>query len=340
LQETVVLNEPPPVRGRPLLAVDDLVTAFPTRTGVAVAANHVSFSIAAGETLGLVGESGSGKSVTCRSILRLVPRPGEILGGSILFDGNDVLALSPQELRAMRGAEISMIFQDPMSSLNPVYTVGDQITEPLRMHRGMGRKAARDTAEQLLDRVGIPSPRERLDAYPHEFSGGMRQRVMIAIAISCRPKLLLADEPTTALDVTIQDQILALLLDLQAEEGMAILLVSHDLGVIAQTCDRVCVMYGGYVVEQSPAADIFERPAHPYTSALLRALPEFAVEHEGRRLTPIAGQPPDLASLPEGCPFRPRCAFARPACAEVPMLLEPAGPQHSTACPFAAAGTL
>jgi peptide/nickel transport system ATP-binding protein len=336
----VGLKEPPPVRGDSLLAVEGLVTVFPTWSGVAIAANHVSFSIAAGETLGLVGESGSGKSVTCRSILRLVPRPGEILGGSIHFDGKDVLELSSRELRAIRGAEISMIFQDPMSSLNPVYTIGDQISEPLRLHRGLSRRAARAEAAQLLERVGIPAPRERLDAYPHELSGGMRQRAMIAIAISCKPKLLLADEPTTALDVTIQDQILSLLLDLQAEEGMAILLVSHDLGVIAQTCDRVCVMYGGYVVEESPAAEIFEDSRHPYTAALLRALPELAVENAGRRLTPIPGQPPDLANLPDGCPFRPRCGFARPGCAEVPMILEPAGPEHWTACPFAAAGTL
>jgi oligopeptide/dipeptide ABC transporter ATP-binding protein len=326
--------------GESLLAVEDLVTVFPTRSGVAVAANHVSFSIAAGETLGLVGESGSGKSVTCRSILRLVPRPGEIIGGSIRFSGRDVLNLSGADLRAIRGAEISMIFQDPMSSLNPVYTIGDQISEPLRKHRGMSRAAARTEAAHLLDRVGIASPDERLDAYPHELSGGMRQRVMIAIAISCKPKLLLADEPTTALDVTIQDQILSLLLDLQAAEGMAILLVSHDLGVIAQTCDRVCVMYGGYLVEESPAEDIFERSRHPYTAALLRALPELAAEREGPRLTPIPGQPPDLTNLPEGCPFRPRCDFARAACVEVPMTLEPAEPEHWTACPFAAAGTL
>jgi oligopeptide/dipeptide ABC transporter ATP-binding protein len=310
------------------------VTVFPTRSGVAVAANGVSFSIAAGETVGLVGESGSGKSVTCRSVLRLVPRPGEIIGGSVRFDGRDVLALSSRELRALRGAEISMIFQDPMSSLNPVYTVGDQLTEPLRLQRGLSRRAARAEATQLLDRVGIPSPRERLSAYPHELSGGMRQRVMIAIAISCRPKLLLADEPTTALDVTIQDQILSLLLELQAEEGMAILLVSHDLGVIAQTCDRVCVMYGGYVVEQAPTVELFGRPKHPYTAALLKAVPEFALEQEGRRLTPIPGQPPDLVDLPEGCPFQPRCAFARPDCVEVPMALELVGPQHGTACPF------
>jgi len=310
------------------------VTVFPTRSGVAVAANGVSFSIAAGETVGLVGESGSGKSVTCRSVLRLVPKPGEIIGGSVRFEGRDVLALSSRELRALRGAEISMIFQDPTSSLNPVYTVGDQLTEALRVQRGMSRRAARAEAAQLLDRVGIPSPRERLSAYPHELSGGMQQRVMIAIAISCRPKLLLADEPTTALDVTIQDQILSLLLELQAEEGMGILLVSHDLGVIAQTCDRVCVMYGGYVVEKAPTVELFGRPKHPYTAALLKAVPEFALEQEGRRLTPIPGQPPDLAALPEGCPFQPRCAFARADCAEVPMALETVGPQHSTACPF------
>ncbi len=310
------------------------MTVFPTRSGVAVAANGVSFSIAAGETVGLVGESGSGKSVTCRSVLRLVPKPGEIIGGSVRFEGRDVLALSSRELRALRGAEISMIFQDPMSSLNPVYTVGDQLTEPLRLQRGMSRRAARAEATQLLDRVGISSPRERMSAYPHELSGGMRQRVMIAIAISCRPKLLLADEPTTALDVTIQDQILSLLLELQAEKGMAILLVSHDLGVIAQTCDRVCVMYGGYVVERAPTVELFGRPKHPYTAALLKAVPEFALEQEGRRLTPIPGQPPDLAALPEGCPLQPRCAFARADCDEVPMGLETVGPQHGTACPF------
>jgi oligopeptide/dipeptide ABC transporter ATP-binding protein len=317
-----------------MLEVDDLVTVFPTRSGVAVAANGVSFTIGAGETIGLVGESGSGKSVTCRSILRIVPKPGEILGGSIRYEGRDVLALSPRELRALRGAEISMIFQDPMSSLNPVFTIGDQLTEPLRIHRGMSRRAAHEEAAQLLDRVGIPSPRERLEAYPHELSGGMRQRVMIAIAISCKPKLLLADEPTTALDVTIQDQILSLLLELQAEEGMAVLLVSHDLGVIAQTCDRVYVMYGGYVVEHAPTVELFEQPKHPYTAALLRALPESAVQGE-RRLTPIPGAPPDLATIPPGCPFQPRCAYARPACVDVPMVLEPAGgPSHGTACPF------
>jgi oligopeptide transport system ATP-binding protein len=321
------------VNGGVLLSVRDLVTVFPSAAGAAVAANGVSFDLRAGETMGLVGESGSGKSVTCRSILRLVPEPGQIVAGSVLFRGLDLLTVSRRDLRSLRGAEISMIFQDPMSSLNPVYPVGDQIMEPLRIHRGMARKSARTEAVALLDRVGIPSPRERLESYPHELSGGMRQRVMIAIAISCRPKILLADEPTTALDVTIQDQILSLLLELQVQEGMAILLVSHDLGVIAQTCDRVTVMYAGYVVEQAATAELFDRARHPYTVALLRALPELDSER-GTRLLPIRGQPPDLTTLPAGCPFAPRCDHAREACAEVPMALVGAGPGHLTACPF------
>jgi oligopeptide transport system ATP-binding protein len=314
--------------------VRDLVTVFPARDGVVAAANGVSFHVYAGETLGLVGESGSGKSVTCRSVLRLVPHPGEIISGSILFGGLDLLALSARELRRVRGSEISMIFQDPMSSLNPVYTVGDQIAEPLRLHRKMGRKQARQEAIRLLDRVGIPSAAERLDAYPHEFSGGMRQRVMIAIAISCRPKLLLADEPTTALDVTIQDQILALLRELQAEEGMAIVLVSHDLGVIAQASSRVTVMYAGYVAEQAATADLFQRPRHPYTVALLNALPELAARRSGRRLVPIEGQPPDLAVLPPGCPFAPRCPHSDGGRRDVSMALEEVAPGHLTACPY------
>lgn len=317
----------------------DLVTVFPTRDGVVVAANHVSFDLFAGETMGLVGESGSGKSVTCRSLIQLVPEPGEVVGGAVEFEGRDVLDLSPREVRALRGREISMIFQDPMSSLNPVYPIGDQIAEPLRIHRGMARKPARAEAARLLDRVGIPSSRERLDAYPHELSGGMRQRVMIAIAISCQPKLLLADEPTTALDVTIQDQILSLLLELQQENGMGILLVSHDLGVIAQTCDRVTVMYAGYVVEQADTPALFKRPRHPYTLALLQALPELAAEGAGRRLVPIRGQPPDLADLPPGCPFAPRCEFAPDLDSrrEVTMALEASDSDssHLTACPFA-----
>jgi oligopeptide/dipeptide ABC transporter ATP-binding protein len=321
--------------GRPLLSVRDLITVFPSRERIVCAVNGVSFELREGETLGLVGESGSGKSVTCRSLLRLVPEPGQIIGGSIEFDGQDILTLSRRDLRAVRGSQIAMIFQDPMSSLNPVFTVGDQIVEPLRQHRGMGRREAQREAVDLLDRVGIASPRERLRAYPHELSGGMRQRAMIAVAISCKPKLLLADEPTTALDVTIQDQILSLLLELQEAERMAIVLVSHDLGVIAQTCDRVAVMYAGYVVEEAATTDLFAAPKHPYTAALLDALPELAQERGDRRLVAIKGQPPDLADLAPGCPFAPRCRFVRPACSGVSMDLIPiAGHSHSTACPF------
>jgi oligopeptide/dipeptide ABC transporter ATP-binding protein len=322
-------------RAEALLAVRDLVTLFPTATGAAAAANQISLELRAGETLGLVGESGSGKSVTCRSIMRLVPEPGQIVAGSIQFDGRDLLALSRREMRSIRGGEISMIFQDPMSSLNPVYTIGDQIIETLRLHRGMSRSTARARAEELLNRVGISSARQRLRAYPHEFSGGMRQRAMIAIAISCNPKLLLADEPTTALDVTIQDQILSLLLELQAENGMAILLVSHDLGVIAQTCDRVAVMYAGHVVEQASVRDLFASPKHPYTVALLAALPELAQASRERRLKPIQGQPPDIARLSEGCPFAPRCDHARELCTDVSMALVQVDVGHDTACPFA-----
>jgi oligopeptide/dipeptide ABC transporter ATP-binding protein len=302
-----------------------------------VAANYVSFDLRPGETMGLVGESGSGKSVTCRSLLRLVPEPGEIINGSVIYEGKDLLRLPPRELRSLRGREISMIFQDPLSSLNPVYAVGDQIGEPLRIHRRMSRGQAQEEAVRLLDRVGIPSARKRLDSYPHELSGGMRQRVMIAIAISCRPKILLADEPTTALDVTIQDQILALLLEIQQESGMAVLLVSHDLGVIAQSCDRVTVMYAGYVVEQASTAALFARPRHPYTVALLNALPELAAERADGKLVPIRGQPPDLASLAPGCPFAPRCEFVEaedPSRREVSMVLEEVERGHLTACPF------
>jgi oligopeptide/dipeptide ABC transporter ATP-binding protein len=319
------------------LTVRELVTVFPARRGVVVAANHVSFDLRPGETMGLVGESGSGKSVTCRSLIRLVPEPGEIINGSVLFDGEDLLQMPTGRLRSLRGREISMIFQDPLASLNPVYSVGDQIGEPLRIHRKMSRRQAREEAVSLLDRVGIPSARKRLDAYPHELSGGMRQRVMIAIAISCRPRILLADEATTALDVTIQDQILSLLLDLQRENGMAILLVSHDLGVIAQACDRVTVMYAGYVVEQASTPGLFDRPRHPYTLALLKALPELAAERADGSLVPIRGQPPDLATLPPGCPFAPRCEFAESdneSRREVPMELEEVEPGHLTACPF------
>ena len=320
--------------GTPLLDVRNLHTAFPTGGRAALAASGVSFSVHEGETRGIVGESGSGKSVTLRSLLGLVPEPGRVIDGQVVWKGRDLLSLPPSELRAIRGREIAMIFQDPTSSLNPVFTIGEQIAETLRVKLGMRGRTARERAAELLDHVGIPAARERLRSYPHELSGGMRQRVMIAIAIACRPQLLLADEPTTALDVTIQDQILALLGGLQEEFGMAMILVSHDLGIVAQNCDSVTVMYAGHVVEEAQTAELFRQPSHPYTIGLLRAIPSTREPGTRRRLAQIGGQPPDLARLPEGCPFRPRCSHERAACAAVPMRLESAGAGHGTACPF------
>jgi len=317
-----------------LLEVRELTTAFPGSSGAVLAASGVSFSLAERETKGIVGESGSGKSITLRSLLGLVPEPGRVIQGEVLWNGTDLLQLSHAELRAIRGREISMIFQDPTSSLNPVFTIGEQIGEILRVKLGMARRAARGRAVELLDRVGIPAAKERVDSYPHELSGGMRQRVMIAVAIACKPQLLLADEPTTALDVTIQDQILALLAELQGEFGMAMILVSHDLGVVAENCDSVAVMYAGHVVEDAPASALFGSPRHPYTISLLKALPTIQVPEVRGRLAQISGQPPDLAQLPEGCPFRPRCPWSRDACAGVTMELDPVGPAHVTACPF------
>ena len=311
-----------------------LSTAFPGAEGAVLAAADVSFSLAERETKGIVGESGSGKSVTLRSLIGLVPEPGRVIGGEVRWNGRDLLGLAAGELRAIRGREIAMIFQDPTSSLNPVFSIGDQIGEILRLKLGLGRRAARARTVELLDHVGIPAAATRVEAYPHELSGGMRQRVMIAVAIAARPKLLLADEPTTALDVTIQDQILALLAELQHEFGMAMILVSHDLGVVAENCDSVAVMYAGHVVEDAPAVTLFRSPSHPYTSALLRALPSIRTAGRRGRLPQISGQPPDLARLPPGCPFRPRCRGSRDACTEVTMELEAAGPGQVTACPF------
>jgi oligopeptide/dipeptide ABC transporter ATP-binding protein len=328
----------PEARGPVLLEVRNLHTAFPASNGAVLAASGVSFSLAARETKGIVGESGSGKSITLRSLLGLVPEPGRVIEGEVLWDGRDLLQLSSTELRAIRGREISMIFQDPTSSLNPVYTVGEQIGEILRVKLGMGRRAAQERSVELLDHVGIPAAKKRAGSYPHELSGGMRQRVMIAVAIACKPRLLLADEPTTALDVTIQDQILALLAELQNEFGMAMILVSHDLGVVAQNCDSVVVMYAGHVVEDAPATALFDSPRHPYTVCLLKALPSIRAPGVRGRLAQISGQPPDLARLPEGCPFRPRCPSSRDACVTVTMELETVGPAHATACPFPAEG--
>jgi oligopeptide/dipeptide ABC transporter ATP-binding protein len=322
-----------PEAGTELLEVRDLMIAFPAGEVPLLAANRVGFKVPAGRTVGLVGESGCGKSVTLRSLIGLVPYPGEVLAGEIRWLGEDIRGASKQRLARLRGTEISMIFQDPTACLNPVFTIGDQIIETLRKRAGLGTKAAKARAIELLDRVGVPSPEQRLRSYPHQFSGGMRQRVMIAIAISARPKLLLADEPTTALDVTTQEQILSLLLEFQEEDGMAIVLVSHDLGVIAETCDEVIVMYAGRTLEAGYVADVMRRPRHPYTRGLIKAMPSLEVTDEPPA-APIPGQPPNLADLPPGCPFQPRCEHTRPGCALIPVTLDAELAEHGSACPF------
>jgi peptide/nickel transport system ATP-binding protein/oligopeptide transport system ATP-binding protein len=323
-----------------LLEVRDLCTHFFTDQGVVRAVDGVSFEVRAGETLAIVGESGSGKSVTSLSILRLIPSPpGRIVSGSIRFRGRDLLALSAEEMRRIRGREISMIFQEPMTSLNPVYTCGDQVMEALIVHEKLDRRAARRRAIELLDTVGIPSPEQRVDEYPHQMSGGMRQRVMIAMALACRPAILIADEPTTALDVTIQAQILELLERLQAEFGMAVVLITHDLGVVAETADRVVVMYAGQVVESCEVTGIFRHTRHPYTAGLLRSLPRLG-EREALRVIP--GTVPDPAAFPPGCRFEPRCPVAEERCRRMPDLTE-IEPAHASRCwraPEIAAGRL
>jgi oligopeptide/dipeptide ABC transporter ATP-binding protein len=312
-----------------LLTIEGLRVEF----GPHVAVKGAGLAVAPGEILGLIGESGSGKSLTCRAVVRLIPRPGRIAAGSIAFDGRDVLALPPAELRELRAQDVGMIYQDPFSSLNPVFRVRDQIAETLRLNLGMGKGQARVHAVELLDGVGIPEPERRALSYPHELSGGMRQRVMIALATASRPRLLLADEPTTALDVTTQAQILALLMRLREERGMAVLLVSHDFGVIAQVCDRVAVMYGGHIVETGPIATIYRNAQHPYTRALLESVPELESAGKPSRRGGIPGVPPELTEELPGCVFKPRCRFARPECAEISMALEPVSPEHATACP-------
>ncbi len=315
----------------PLLEVRDLRTHFQTEEGVVRAVDGVSFRIDPGETLAVVGESGSGKSVTSLSILRLVPEPpGRIVGGSVRFRGRDLIGLSAEAMRAVRGKEISMIFQEPMTSLNPVYTCGEQILEAIVLHEKVGRAEARSRAIAMLRLVGIPSPEQRVDEYPHQMSGGMRQRVMIAMALACRPAILIADEPTTALDVTIQAQILELLGRLQAELGMAVLLITHDLGVVAETADRVAVMYAGQVVEYCEVRAAFERTRHPYTAGLLHSLPRLG---EGReRLRVIPGTVPNPARYPAGCRFHPRCPIAASRCLTEEPPLEEIEPGHHTRC--------
>jgi oligopeptide/dipeptide ABC transporter ATP-binding protein len=305
----------------PLLAVEDLKTHFFTEDGVVRAVDGVSFEIDAGETLAVVGESGSGKSVTSLSILRLVAEPpGRIVAGRVRFRGRDLLELSPAAMRAIRGREISMIFQEPMTSLNPVYTCGEQIIEAIVLHERADRRTARARAVEMLRLVGIPAPEQRVDEYPHQMSGGMRQRVMIAMALACRPSILIADEPTTALDVTIQAQILELLKRLQRELGMAVLLITHDLGVVAETADRVAVMYAGQVVEYCDSAAAFKRTLHPYTAGLLASLPRLGEKRETLRVIP--GSVPNPLRFPAGCRFHPRCPVAEARCrAEDPPVL-------------------
>jgi oligopeptide/dipeptide ABC transporter ATP-binding protein len=321
----------------PVLDVRNLKTQFFTRSGIVYAVDDISFAVGEGETLGIVGESGCGKSVTSLSIMRLVPSPpGKIVGGEIILTAGgktrDIVTISDREMRGVRGNDIAMIFQDPMTSLNPVYSIGDQICEPLMLHLGLDRHEAENRAIDLLKRVGIPGAEDRFGAYPHQFSGGMRQRVMIAIALACNPKVLIADEPTTALDVTIQAQILDLMVGLNHDFGTAIILITHDLGVVAELCKRVIVMYAGKIVESGAADKLFAVPQHPYTMGLLKSVPRLGRDVK-EKLTPIAGLPPDLLSPPKGCRFRPRCPRRQPKCEESPPLVE-TRPGQFAACWF------
>ncbi len=298
-----------------LLEVNNIKTSFFTHVGEVQAVRGVSFNLDKGEAIGIVGESGSGKSVTSMSIMRLLQHPGKIVNGNIMFKGQDLTKVSERKMMSIRGNEIAMIFQDPMTSLNPVYRIGNQIVEVLRKHRNMNKSEARKKAIEMLELVGIPSPEQRVDNYPHEFSGGMRQRAMIAIALACEPDLLIADEPTTALDVTIQAQILELMKDLKDKINTSIILITHDLGVVADVCSRIVVMYGGLVMEEGTAEEIFYQPKHPYTMGLLKSIPRMDLEYK-KRLVPIEGSPPDLLNPPKGCPFAARCPYAMKICQE------------------------
>lgn len=296
-----------------LLEIKDERLSFFTPAGEVKALNGVSFSMEEGEVLGIVGESGSGKSVTAYSVMGLTAYPGKLIGGTINFNGHQIEKMSEKEMRKIRGNEVSIIFQDPMTSLNPVYTIGNQITEVICLHTGKSKKEAHDRAKELLELVGINEPAKRLKQYPHELSGGMRQRVMIAIALACEPKLLIADEPTTALDVTIQAQILELMQELRQKLGMSIIMITHDLGVVASMCERIAVMYAGHIVEYGTADEIFYEPKHEYTKGLIKSIPKLNVQ-ETERLIPIEGQPVDLLNPPAGCPFAPRCANCMKIC--------------------------
>ena len=317
----------------PLLAVTNLKTQFFTQDGVVKAVNGVSFQLMPGETLGIVGESGCGKSITAMSIMRLIPTPpGKIVDGEVLFQGKDVLKMNDQQLRGIRGNDIAMVFQDPMTSLNPVLTVNRQIGESLELHKGMSKSESRARAIELLKMVGIPNAEQRVDQYPHQFSGGMRQRVMIAMALSCDPMLLIADEPTTALDVTIQAQILDLMKKLQQERGTAVILITHDLGVVAGMSDRVQVMYAGTIAETADTYELFGNPRHPYTLGLMKSIPR--LDSVGSKLDPIRGLPPDLVDLPDMCPFSPRCDFSEEVCERKAPVLREVKPGHKITCHF------
>jgi len=315
-----------------LIELEDLRVYFDTPGGVAKAVDGVSYSVKPGETLGVVGESGCGKTVAAMSILRLIQPPGRIAGGRVMFEGRDLLSLSEDEMRKVRGEKIAMIFQEPMTALNPVFTIGNQISEMVRLHRGASRKEAWEKSVEMLARVGIPSPERRVGEYPHQLSGGMRQRAMIAMALACDPMLLIADEPTTALDVTIQQQILDLMLDMKQQYSASVILITHDLGVVAQTCQDVVVMYAGKVVELAEVKTLFANPAHPYTQGLLESLP---ARHEGekkRRLTEIKGTVPSLLDMPKGCAFHPRCPKVMDICREKTPELSPVNGGTVTAC--------
>ena len=317
-----------------LLEVKGLQVEFRTDVGVVNAVNGVTYDVRAGETVAILGESGSGKSVSAQAIMGIIDSPpGFITGGELIYRGQDLLTITPAERRSIRGAKIAMVFQDALSSLNPVFTIGWQLSEMFRIHQDMGKREARERSIDLLDRVGIPSPEQRVDNYPHEFSGGMRQRAMIAMAIALNPEILIADEPTTALDVTVQAQIMELLADLQADYGMAMVLITHDLGVVAEVADRVNVMYAGRIVEHGSTMEVFSRPAHPYTIGLMESIPR--ADLKGTRLTPIVGSPPDLANLPGGCSFHPRCRFRHTNCFEdSPPVVDVPGDERYAECHY------
>jgi len=315
---------------KPFLSVDNLEVSFFTHAGEVKAVRGISYEIKQGEILGIVGESGSGKSVSTSALMRMVAAPGEVLAGKITFDGLDVLSLTEKEMEQIRGKDIGMIFQDPMTSLNPVYTVGNQIDEVLKKHTDLSREERKLRIIELFELVGINQPEKRMKQYPHEFSGGMRQRVVIAMALACNPKLLIADEPTTALDVTIQAQIIELLKELKEKIGMTIIFITHDLGVIAEICDKVAVMYGGTIVEQGTIEDIFYRPHHPYTMGLLKSIPR--LNSTNTRLIPIEGAPIDLINPPAGCPFAPRCEQCMKVCMNNRPSTSVLSQTHSTAC--------